>query len=59
MHLTSALADTVSANVVGLVLGSAIRFVLYRYWVYAPRTAPARMALPAPLATGTIRIVQS
>lgn len=59
MHLTSALADTVSANVVGLVLGSAIRFVLYRYWVYAPRRTQARSATPAPLATGAIRVVQA
>lgn len=36
MHLTSALADN-SANIVGLVLGSAVRFVLYRVWVYSPK----------------------
>lgn len=65
MGLTSALADTVSANVIGLVLGSAIRFVLYRYWVYAPRRASAPVAAAASrpagrqphLPTGTIRVV--
>jgi putative flippase GtrA len=40
LRLTSALDDTVSANGVGLVLGSAVRFWLYRVWVYRPdRTA--------------------
>nr|WP_283105417.1 GtrA family protein [Clavibacter nebraskensis] len=33
---TSPLADNVSANVIGLGLGSAVRFVLYRQWVYSP-----------------------
>lgn len=37
MHLTTPLADNVSANIVGLALGSAFRFVLYRFWVYGPR----------------------
>jgi putative flippase GtrA len=36
MRLTTTLDDTVSANVVGLVLGSAVRFWLYRVWVYRP-----------------------
>jgi putative flippase GtrA len=31
---TSLLATNIAANVVGLVLGTAFRFVLYRYWVY-------------------------
>ena len=33
---TSALADNISANVVGLLLGSVVRFALYRHWVYHP-----------------------
>lgn len=36
LHLDTVLEDNISKNVVGLVLGSAIRFVLYRYWVYHP-----------------------
>ena len=28
------LADNIARNVVGLVLGTAFRFLLYRYWVY-------------------------
>ncbi|WP_159606480.1 GtrA family protein [Agromyces humi] len=31
---TSLLADNISTNVVGLALGTAFRFLLYRYWVY-------------------------
>ncbi|MEO5534022.1 MAG: GtrA family protein [Pseudolysinimonas sp.] len=27
-------ADNISANVIGLILGTAFRFLLYRYWVY-------------------------
>jgi hypothetical protein len=36
LGMTSPLADNVSANVIGLGLGSAVRFVLYRQWVYSP-----------------------
>lgn len=36
---TSALADNISANVVGLLLGSVVRFALYRHWVYHPGRA--------------------
>lgn len=35
MGLTSALADNVSANVVGLALGTLFRYVTYRRWVFA------------------------
>jgi putative flippase GtrA len=34
LGLTSLLADNISTNVIGLFLGTAFRFVLYRYWVY-------------------------
>lgn len=34
LGFTSPLADNVSANVVGLVLGTAFRFVTYRQWVF-------------------------
>jgi putative flippase GtrA len=30
----SQLADNISGNVIGLVLGAAFRFVLYRFWVF-------------------------
>jgi putative flippase GtrA len=31
---TSLVADNVSTNVIGLALGTAFRFLLYRYWVF-------------------------
>lgn len=34
LGMTSLLADNISANVIGLGLGTLFRFVLYRYWVY-------------------------
>lgn len=49
LGLTSALADNVSANVIGLVLGSAFRFVASRAWVFAAHE-PRRLSTPAPLA---------
>lgn len=34
---TSVLADNISSNVIGLALGTAFRFALYRLWVFSPR----------------------
>jgi putative flippase GtrA len=34
LGFTSLLADNIATNVVGLALGTAFRFLLYRYWVY-------------------------
>lgn len=42
LGFTSVLADNVSSNVVGLLLGSIFRFTLYRHWVYSPRRAHRR-----------------
>ncbi|SDS27394.1 GtrA family protein [Microterricola viridarii] len=39
LGFTSLLADNIASNVVGLALGAAFRFLLYRYWVFAPRRA--------------------
>jgi putative flippase GtrA len=36
LHFTSALADNISGNVIGLALGTAFRFWLYKVWVYHP-----------------------
>lgn len=62
---TSLLADNVSSNVIGLALGTAFRFWLYRTWVFRPeRTAlsaghavPAAMVPTVPLPTGPIPTV--
>lgn len=45
LGLTSRLADNISANVVGLALGTAFRYVTYKRFVFA--TPPADMASPA------------
>lgn len=43
LGFTSALADNISANGVGLALGTAFRFAFYRYWVFHPsRSMPLR-----------------
>jgi putative flippase GtrA len=48
LGLRSSLADNVSANVIGLGLGSAVRFVLYRQWVYSPDRRHAAGSTSAP-----------
>jgi len=40
----SLLADNIASNVVGLVLGTVVRYALYKFWVYSPRRAAARSA---------------
>lgn len=41
LGLTGALADNIAANVVGVALGMAVRFILYRLVVFrSPRVAP-------------------
>jgi putative flippase GtrA len=37
LGVTTLLADNISANVIGLVLGAASRFLLYRFWAFSPR----------------------
>lgn len=34
LGLTSLLADNISANVIGLGLGTVVRFALYRFWIW-------------------------
>ncbi|GAB3804838.1 GtrA family protein [Humibacter antri] len=38
----SLLSDNIANNVVGLVLGTVVRYLLYKFWVYSPRRAAAR-----------------
>jgi putative flippase GtrA len=45
---TSLLADNISTNVVGLALGTAFRFWLYRVWVFSPRHTRSAAAHPLP-----------
>ncbi|WP_354574094.1 GtrA family protein [Frigoribacterium sp. UYMn621] len=39
LGFTSLLADNISSNLVGLVLGTSFRFLLYRFWVYGHHRA--------------------
>lgn len=55
LDLTSPVADNVSANVVGLIAGSAVRFAAYRWWVFADRSAnDAAQSATAPKVTTTV-----
>jgi putative flippase GtrA len=46
LHLTTVLDDNVASNVIGVLLGAAVRFWLYRSWVYRPGRGEA---VPAPV----------
>ena len=51
LNFTSPLADNISANVVGMALGTMFRFWSYRRFVFtAPQPVPPTKAEPAPLA---------
>jgi putative flippase GtrA len=53
---TSVIADNISSNVIGLLLGAVFRFTLYRYWVFSPsrRTAaPVAGTVPVPTSTAS------
>lgn len=41
----SLLADNIAANIVGLGLGTAVRFVLYRWWVWRPGSPMATSSI--------------
>lgn len=45
LGFTSLLADNISTNVIGLALGTAFRFSLYRLWVFSPRRGEPNPAL--------------
>lgn len=48
LGFTSQLADNISGNGVGLVLGTAFRFVAYRWLVFSPRSRTLLIPPPAP-----------
>ncbi|MBX3088731.1 MAG: GtrA family protein [Cryobacterium sp.] len=54
---TSLLADNISTNVVGLGLGTAFRFWLYRVWVFKPRAEKVAVQHPVSVGTGSIPTV--
>ena len=50
-RLHSVLADNISTNVIGLALGTAFRFTLYRLWVFAPHRGEPRARACSPSRT--------
>ena len=48
LGFTSQLADNISGNGVGLVLGMIFRFAAYRWLVFSPRSRTLRLPLPTP-----------
>lgn len=48
LGFTSQLADNISGNGVGLVLGTVFRFAAYRWLVFSPRSRTLRVPRPAP-----------
>lgn len=48
LGLTSVVADNISTNVVGLVLGTAFRFTFYRLWVFGAHREGSGAATRAP-----------
>ena len=46
LGFTSVLDDNVATNVVGLALGTAFRFALYRFWVFSGRRRIADVPAP-------------
>lgn len=65
LGFTSLLADNVSSNLIGLALGTAFRFWLYRIWVFRPErplaeeagtasVVPTRSASTGPVPTGPL-----
>ena len=47
LGFTSVLDDNLATNVVGLALGTAFRFTLYRFWVFSGRRRTADVPAPA------------
>ena len=53
LGFTSLLADNIAANVVGLVLGTTFRFLMYRYWVFGSTRRKTLAPAPASAAVRT------
>ena len=54
LGFTSVLDDNLATNVVGLALGTAFRFTLYRFWVFSGRRRTADVAAPVLLRDGAL-----
>lgn len=54
LGFTSVLDDNIATNVVGLALGTAFRFALYRFWVFSGRRRPADVTAPLVVRSGVL-----
>jgi putative flippase GtrA len=54
MGYTSLLADNISTNVVGLILATAFRFLMYRFWVYGDHRSDGLAARKAAAQSETV-----
>ena len=55
LGFTSVLDDNLATNVVGLALGTAFRFTLYRFWVFSrPRRGTVDVATPVLRRSGVL-----
>lgn len=55
LGLTSILDDNIATNVIGLALGTAFRFALYRLWVYSGRRRTTGVPVSEPIRSGVSR----
>jgi putative flippase GtrA len=55
----SVFADNLSGNVIGLVLGAAFRFVLYRFWVFNANRSLETVTVTAPVTVAADRATPS
>ncbi len=54
LGFSTPLADNISSMIVGTILGSVLRYALYRYWVFSP----TRTARVIPVDTTEIRVAE-
>jgi putative flippase GtrA len=54
LGFTSVLDDNIATNVVGLALGTAFRFALYRFWVFSGRRRSAVVTAPLAVRSGVL-----
>jgi putative flippase GtrA len=55
LGFTSLLADNISANVIGLVLATTFRFLMYRFWVYGRGRSDSLAVLRANAADAEVK----
>ncbi len=57
LRLTSPLADNISANVIGVGLGTIFRYVAYRYWVFPQESESSSPGTSTRHGSGLLRFI--